>query len=74
MLPNTRVYISMPTEKVKIDSQKWGDFLTSNENTTSANLESFKLTKEMLYSQDTYDRYVEQIAQLLSTEESTNSR
>lgn len=74
VLPNTRVYISMPTEKVKIDSQKWGDFLTSNENINSINLESFKLTKEMLYSQDTYDRYVEQIAQLLSTEESTNSQ
>ncbi len=74
VLPNTRVYVAMPTEKVKIDSQKWGDFLTSNENNSSISLESFKFTKEMLYSQDTYERYVEQIAQLLSTEASTNSQ
>jgi len=74
ILPNTRVYVAMPTEKVKIDSQKWSDFLTSNENNSSISLESFKFTKEMLYSQDTYDRYVEQIPQLLNTEESTNSQ
>ena len=74
ILPNTRVYVAMPTEKVKIDSQKWGGFLTLSENNSSISLESFKFTKEMLYSQDTYERYLEQIPQLLNTEVSTNSQ
>jgi len=74
ILPNTRVYVVMPTEKAEIDAQKWDDFLVSIEGNNSVDVEAFKLTKEMLYSHEAYEKYVGQIPQLFNTEVSTNSQ
>jgi len=74
ILPNTRIYVVMPTEKAEIDTQKWNDFLASAENDNSMDVETFKLTKEMLYSHEAYEKYVEQISKVLNEEASINSQ
>lgn len=60
ILPNTRAYVVMPTEKAKISPEKWDSFLTENSSTSLlSDAVWVKLTKEALCSREKYEEYIE---------------